>query len=182
MRWVFLIVGAVLGFVGGASALLYLQARGPAGETGEMAIMFDSKNYYDTDAVISVSGTLTGPDMAYPNNTYNLTCYQELKQCWSSDIEAIGDRHIGRLGPPSVWDIRSWTKYEIVAGDDASFGCLKTTITISRGSQNVLWVEEPVNQTKPFCKDAKNEIRKFTIEDSPGWKKLNAAVAAAKHR
>ncbi len=46
----------------------------------------------------------------------------------------------------------------------------------------MLWVEEPVNQTKPFCKDAKNETRKFTIEDSPAWKKLHAAVAAEKRR
>ena len=68
---------------------------------------------------------------------------------------------------------QSWTKNEIVAGDDAPFGCFKTTITIARNSQDVLWVEEPVNQTKPFCKDAKNEIRKFSIEDSPGWKKLH---------
>ena len=182
MRWGLLLVGLLLGFVGGFSSLIYLQARGAGGDTGEMAIMFDSKNYYDSDVFVAVSGTLTGPDMAYPNNTHNITCYQQIKQCWSSEIEAIGDRHIGRLGPPAEYDVRSWTKNEIVAGDDAPFGCFKTTITIARNSQDVLWVEEPVNQTKPFCKDAKNETRKFTIEDSPAWKKLHAAVAAEKRR
>lgn len=173
MKWVLLLIGLVIGFLGGAGTIIYLQTRAAVEETGEMAILFDSKNYYDSDAFVSVSGTLTGPGIAYPNNTYNVTCYQELKQCWSSDIEAIGDKHMGRLGPPSQFDVRSWAKNEIVAGYDAPFGCFKTTITIARASKVLLWVEEPVNQTKPFCKDAKNETRKFTIEDSPGWKKLH---------
>jgi hypothetical protein len=47
------------------------------------------------------------------------------------------------------------------------------TITIARTSKILLWVEEPVNQTKPFCKDAKNETRKMTIEDSPSWNRLH---------
>jgi hypothetical protein len=34
-----------------------------------------------------------------PNNTLNITCYQQMKQCWSSEVEAIGDKHIGRLAP-----------------------------------------------------------------------------------
>ncbi|MBB4373322.1 hypothetical protein GGD63_006144 [Bradyrhizobium sp. cir1] len=174
MRWVFLLAGLLLGFVGGAGTIIYLQTRTAGGaESGEMAIHFDQKMYYDSDAFVVVSGTLTGPDMAYPNNTYNVSCYQELKQCWSSNVEAIGERQIGRLGPPSEFDIRSWTKNEIVAGYDSPFGCYKTTITISRTSQVLLWVEEPVNQTKPFCKDAKKVIRKMTIEDSPSWKRLH---------
>jgi hypothetical protein len=174
MKWGLLVVGLVIGFVGGAGTIIYFQARMAAGaESGEMAIHFDKKMYYDTDSFVVVSGTLTGPDMAYPNNTYNVSCYQELKQCWSSNVEAIGEKQIGRLGPPSEFDIRSWTKNEIVAGYDSPFGCVKTTITISRTSQVLLWVEEPVNQTKPFCKDARNATRKMTIEDSPGWKRLN---------
>src|ERR1700730_13658012 len=48
----------------------------------------------------------------------------------------------------------------------------KTTITIARSTKEALWVEEPINQTKPFCKESKNEIRKFSIEDSPAWKKV----------
>jgi hypothetical protein len=177
VRWGFLLVGLLLGFVGGAS-LIYIQSRSAGAGTGEMAILFDSKNYYDSDAFVAVSGTLTGPDMAYPNNTYNITCYQQISQCWSSEIEAIGDRQIGRLGPPAEYDVRSWAQNEIVAGENAPFGCFKTTITIARNSHEVLWVEEPINQTKPFCKDAKNETRKFTIEDSPGWKKINAGIEA----
>ena len=66
MRWGLLLVGLLLGFVGGFSSLIYLQARGAGGDTGEMAIMFDSKNYYDSDAFVAVSGTLTGPDMGLP--------------------------------------------------------------------------------------------------------------------
>lgn len=176
MKWAFLLVGLAFGFVGGVGAIVYLQSRSAIGGTGEMAIMFDKKNYYDSDAFVAVSGTLTGPDMAYPNNTFNIACYQALKQCWSSEIEAIGDKQMGRLGPPSVYDIQLWAKNEIVAGYDAPFGCFKTTITIARLSQDVLWVEEPINQTKPSCKGAVSQIKKFTIEDSPGWKKLDEAL------
>jgi hypothetical protein len=172
MRWVLLLMGLVVGFTGGAGSIIYLQMSG-AKDTGEMSIVFAPKNYHDTERLVAVSGTLTGPGMAYPNNTYSIACYQEMKECWMTYVDAIGAQQIGRMDAPSAYDIKSWTRNEVVAGYDAPFGCFKTTITIARSTKEVLWVEEPVNQTKPFCKDAKNEIRKFSIEDSPGWKKIH---------
>lgn len=172
MRWVLLIVGLVVGFGSGAASILFLQQRNK--DTGEMAIVFPQKNYYDSEAMVAVSGTLTGPGMAYPNNTYSIGCYRDLKECWLTYVDAIGGLLIGRMDAPSAYDIKSWTANEIVAGYDAPFGCYKTTITIERATKEVLWVEEPVNQTKPFCKDTENKIRKFSIEDSPGWKRVRS--------
>jgi hypothetical protein len=172
MRWVLLLVGLVVGFVSGAGSIIYIQMSN-ARDTGEMSIVFAPKNYYDTEQVVAVSGTLTGPGMAYPNNTYSIACYQEMKECWMTYVDAIGAQQIGRMDAPSAYDIRSWTRNEIVAGYDAPFGCFKTTITIARSTKEALWVEEPINQTKPFCKESKNEIRKFSIEDSPAWKKMH---------
>jgi hypothetical protein len=162
-------LGVIVGFVGGVSALIYLQERNKDGV--ESSIIFAPKNYYDSDAMVAVSGTLTGQGIAYPNNTYSIACFQERKECWMTSVDAIGAQQIGRMDAPSEYDIRSWTKNEIVAAYDAPFGCFKTTITITRAAKAVLWVEEPVNQTKPFCKDAENMIRKYSIEDSPGWKR-----------
>ena len=125
--------------------------------------------------MVAVSGTLTGEAIAYPNNTYSIACFQERKECWMTSVDAIGAQQIGRMDAPYEYDIRSWTKSEIVAAYDAPFGCFKTTITITRATKAVLWVEEPVNQTKPFCKDAENKIRKYSIEDSPGWKRLGGS-------
>ncbi len=115
MRWVLLLVGLLVGYVGGAGSIIYLQTRNTS-DIGEMSIMFAPKNYYDGDQFVAVSGTLTGPDMAYPNNTYSIACYQQSKECWSTYVEAIGARQIGRMDAPSAYDIRLWTKNEIVRG------------------------------------------------------------------
>jgi hypothetical protein len=159
----------VVGFVGGAGWILYSQeSKAP----NEMSIIFAKKNYFDSPDAVLVSGTLTGPGLGYPNNTYAMGCYREHKECWMTYVQAIGGLQIGRMDAPSSYEIRKWTDSEVVAGHDAPYGCFKTTITIERRTQVVLWVEEPVNQTSPSCKDAKNEIRKYTIENSPGWDKI----------
>jgi hypothetical protein len=73
--------------------------------------------------------------------------------------------------------IRKWNEYEVIASDDAYEGptawqCQKTTITISRKTKTALLVEEPINQTRPACAKADTQLHKYTIEDSPGWKRL----------
>ena len=84
-----------------------------------------------------------------------------------------GDRNEDVLTYP----IAKWSNDEIVAKDQTGplpglTGCVRTTITIERQQKNALWVEEPINQTDPFCKNADTNVNKFTIEDAPGWKRL----------
>ena len=62
MKWVLLLVGVVVGFVGGAAAVLYLQQGNK--ENGEMSIIFAKKLYYENANLVTVSGTLTGSGMA----------------------------------------------------------------------------------------------------------------------
>ena len=89
-------------------------------------------------------------------------------------IEQIGDHQIGRIDCVSIYPITKWNAYEITAAEELSdYGCSRTTITITRKSQNALWVEEPVNQTRPQCLKSYGKVRKFTIEDSLGWKRVN---------
>jgi hypothetical protein len=170
MKWAFLLAGLVLGFLCGAGGLSYLQERNK--NIGEMSIVFAEKLYYETPALVTVSGTLTGEGMAYPNNTYSIACFQDRKECWMTSVQAIGGQLIGRMDAPYEYGIRKWSPYEVVAGDDGSFGCFKTTITIDRQSEQILWVEEPVNQTQVMCAKSENKIRKYTIESSPGWTKI----------
>jgi hypothetical protein len=167
MKFVLLLVGAVVGFLAGAGSLLYLQGQR---QPNEMSIVFDNKNFYDSEAFVTVSGTLTGDGLAYPNNTYSIACFKDRKECWISSVRAIGGMLIGRMDAPYEYEIRKWTPYEVVAVYDGTFGCFKTTITIERKTENALWVEEPMNQAQPQCKDAETKVRKYTIE-SPGLKK-----------
>jgi hypothetical protein len=66
MRSVLFLVGLVLGFLGGVGTIIYLQQRNK--DTGEMSIVFAKKNYYETPEMVTVSGTLTGEGLGYPNN------------------------------------------------------------------------------------------------------------------
>jgi hypothetical protein len=170
MRWVSLLVGLVIGFLGGAGSLIYLQERNK--DTGEMSIIFAPKNYYETEDVVTISGTLTGQGIGYPNNTYSLACFKDRKECWISSVEAIGGLQIGRMGAPYEYEVSKWTPYEVIAVYDGMFSCFKTTITIERKTQELLWVEEPINQAQPQCKNAEPKIRKYTLESSPGWVRI----------
>src|ERR1700736_4843025 len=98
MRAVLFIVGLLIGAVCGAGGITYLQERNK--DKGEMSIVFAPKNYYESPAVVTVSGTLTGEGLAYPNNTYSIACIQERKECWMASVQAIGGQQVGRMDAP----------------------------------------------------------------------------------
>ena len=49
--------------------------------------------------------------------------------------------------------------------------CARITITLDRTTQNVLWVETPINQTEIACKNADSSVRKATLEASLFWRR-----------
>jgi hypothetical protein len=156
----------------GVSYLYIEQLRKPA--PSENDIVFGQKFYYEygNDERVYVTGTMTGEGLAYPNNTTAVTCYKERKHCLYTSVEAIGGNQIGRMDAPSEYDVVKWDKNEIVAVEESMFSCRKTTITIARKLQQAVRVEEPINQTKPDCVKSSTAISKYTIESSPGWKKI----------
>jgi hypothetical protein len=170
MKWVPFIVGLLIGGIGGAGGVLYLVASNKT--AAETDVVFAQKNFYDGEEMIGLSGTMTGAGIAYPNNSYSIGCYRDRKECWLTSVEQIGRNLMGRMDAPYAYEISKWTPNEVIAGADGSLGCFKTTITIGRKTQDVLWVEEPVNQTQPRCKNADTKIRKYSFDDSPGWKKI----------
>jgi hypothetical protein len=170
------ICGFLLGVVGAIGTLIYWEARKPP--PPEDQLVFAEKNFYDSKmdgefGYVGISGTLTGKGMGYANNTYAVSCIRTYKACFVSYVQQIGHEQIGRMENPSPYPIVKWSDYEVIAQEESNlFGCVRVTMTIDRKRETLLWVEEPINQTKPSCKDADTTIRKYTIEDSPGWKRI----------
>jgi hypothetical protein len=115
---------------------------------------------------------MTGPGIAYPDNAVGLACYKDRNYCWYTSVHAIGANHIGRMDPPREYEILKWDDDDIIAADQSMFDCQKITITIARKPQQVAWVVEPINQTKPDCIQSSKSIAKYTSESSPGWKRI----------
>ena len=136
MRWLFLAFGIVLGAGGAVSALTFLRPPKAVADQDDQ-IVFPYKVFYNSDAVVTIAGTLTGPHLANPNNTYNITCYRDQKECVVSSIKQIGHNQIGTMYAPLTYPIIKWSTDEIVAKDQTGplsepTGCLRTTITIER--------------------------------------------------
>jgi hypothetical protein len=162
-----------LAFVG-VSYLYIEQFRKPQPSGNSNNIIFGEKFYYenpDEDAVY-VTGTMTGPAIGYPNNIVGLTCYRDRNYCAYTSVHAIGANHIARMDPPNEYDIVKWDDDEIIAEDQSTVHCQKITITIDRKARQLAWVEEPINQTEASCVNPTTEIAKYTIESSPGWKRV----------
>lgn len=141
-------------------------------DSGEEHVKFAPKNFYNSEGSVGISGTLTGPDLGFKVNSYAITCIKEFNHCVVASAEAIGDNHIGRLDYPYLVPIIKWSDYEVVAQEEMPlFACYRLTFTITRKQQTALWVQEPVNQTKPDCAKSDGKYRKYTIEDPPYWKK-----------
>jgi len=137
-------------------------------------IIFAGKTFYDPGkkaAFVAVSGTLTGPGVAYENNSTLVVCYADMKECLTYSVEQIGPNQIGSLQLPISYPSLRWNEREIVAAGSAdAFNCSKLTITIVRSSGTTVWVTEPINQSRPECLKANTTIKKWTLEDSPAWK------------
>jgi hypothetical protein len=137
------ICGLLLGAIGAFGAVVYQEMyKKPEKDSIELGY----KDFQDhRDYWVRVSGTLTGENMA--NNTYGFLCIKEQNTCFISYVNEIGSNRTGRIDTYTI-PIVKWTNYEVI-----------------------LWVDEPINQTKPHCKDARTTIRKFSIEDPPQVKK-----------
>ena len=157
----------------GVSYLYIEQLRKPE-PSGNNNIIFGERFYYENpdEEVVYVTGTMTGPGIAYPNNTVGLTCYRDRNYCSYMSVHATGANHIARMDPPSEYDIVKWDDDEIIAEDQSMVHCQKITITIDRKARQVAWVEEPISQTEASCVNPTTATAKYTIENSPGWKRV----------
>jgi hypothetical protein len=82
--------------------------------------VFALKNFYDIGQAVGILGTLTGKGLAYPNNTYAVSCYGEYKACFVAYVEQIGHNQIGRMENPLAYPIVKWTEDEVIAQEEPS--------------------------------------------------------------
>jgi hypothetical protein len=136
----------------------------------EEEIKFAPKAFFNSIGDnVEVSGTLTGAGVGYPNNTAVVTCFKERNECFVITVEA-DKNYVSRVDGPGIMPVTSWTDAEIVAQDEAS--CSRTTISIERKRGGVLWVQEPINQTKTWCAKSDTRLLKWTIEDPAYYKRM----------
>jgi hypothetical protein len=140
-------------------------------------IIFDTKSFNDTgptdfgDDVVSIAGTLTGDGVANKNNSVSVTCYQDRMECLIYSIAQIGPNQVGRLDMPNIFPITNWNSDKILAVESGdTVACRKGTINIQRKTKTAVWIEEPINQPHPTCKETHTKTYHWTIEDPPFWK------------
>jgi len=141
--------------------------------------IFARKVFYAEKSTVYVSGTLTGNGVGYKNSTTAITCSKQTKKCLINTIFEIRPPksvcQLSRLGSPSSMSIVKWNDHVITATDTDfydTYSCVKTTINIDLGSKEVLWIQEPINQSALGCKDIKDpKIYKWTIENPAYWNK-----------
>jgi hypothetical protein len=167
-RWLTLLFACTTAIFG-AILIWPLLPRAAQGAPSDEDIVFSYKTFVSTQAYVAAKGTLSGDWIAYKNNAYSILCIPT--ECIVADLEQIGANQVSDIDGPVVYPIKHWTPdAEVVAEDDAL--CARITITLDRKTKNVLWVETPINQSEPSCKNVDNNIRKATLEASPYWRRL----------
>jgi hypothetical protein len=78
-------------------------------------------------------------------------------------------KYVSRVTFPGIMPVTSWTNSEIVAQDESM--CSRTTISIERMRGEVLWVQEPINQTKTWCAKSETRLLTWTMEDPAYYKR-----------
>ena len=134
-------------------------------------VVFDRKWFFPKEDHLYAVGSLAGTGKRHQNTT-QITCDKQAKECLTSAIEAIGfgDTYVqlGRLESPSRLAVVRWDAREIIASDAAalpSFWCLRTTVYIDLKSEEVTWVEEPINRDTTFCQQADPMTYRWRLED-----------------
>ena len=158
-------------------ALLAFSAYG-----SDQDIVLGPKNFYDSTGrpgpeIVYVSGTLTGEGIGYKNNSTFVACYSDQKECFIYWIEQIGEKHMSSLSPPAIIPIVKWNRIEIVASGSMDIkDCTKVTVSISRTTQDAVWVTEPMNRYKPECEHVDATIYRWHLEDPLFWKNAKAKM------
>ena len=143
-------------------------------------IVLGQKNFYDSAGkpgleIVYVSGTLTGNGIGYKNNSAFVACYSDTKECFTYSIEQIGEKQMSSLSPPSIYPIIKWNRNEVVAsGLGGIKDCTKVTISISRATQDAVWVTEPTNRHQAECEHVDATVYRWHLEDSLFWKEAKA--------
>ena len=131
-------------------------------------ILFREKAFVDDkqDNFILVSGTLVADWLAYPNNSYTISC--ERTQCIVGSIDQFGKNQVGRINV-GLFNIEIWSNNEVTAVEDE--WCMRRTINIDRTNQTVLVVDVPTNQGTTTCSQFQPITPRTATIETPQWAK-----------
>jgi hypothetical protein len=123
MKVVSFILGVAAGAIAAFGLVFYLQLQKPANENSQ--IIFAAKIFLDSKqnnefGYVAISGTLTGQDVGYSNNTYSLSCMKRFNACFVAYVEQIGRDQIGVMQDPIDYPIVKWNDSEVVAQEEPS--------------------------------------------------------------
>lgn len=163
--------------IGAAPLFFYLRTHDRTALRFGYTILFPERFFYSAEDFVALSGTLTGPDQTYPNNTYSIGCYRDRRECWLASIEEIQPHTLGQMAAPIAYQITSWSDTQIVAVSDAN-ACKQVVLTIDRAGRSLSWIEQPTSPPKNFCTDSDASTKNYSLEDSPGWKELKQRSGA----
>lgn len=142
-------------------------------EPMDQPILFGRKRFIDLPKdTIFVSGTLTGEDVGFTNNTYGIYCSNVEMQCVVVDVVQVGPNQIGDLNVPLIYEVTSWNEDLVVAFTMDAIGCRRETISLLRKAQSVSWVQELAKDNVKACEGVDKSTYRWTIEDAPGWKDI----------
>jgi len=138
----------------------------------DQTIVFPIKVFVGAKGWVAAKGTMTADWVGYKNNAYSILCLPN--ECTVASVEQIGPDQISSINGPTPYPIKSWTDDGAVVAEFVD-PCVRTTITLDRQTEAVLWVETPINQSAMACKNADTSIRKATLETSLYWRKSTTA-------
>lgn len=163
------------------SAISLLFALFPFAACGsDQDIALGQKNFYDSAGksgpeIVYVSGTLTGHGIGYKNNSAFVACFSDRKECFAYSIEQIGEKQMSSLSPPAIYPIIKWNRNEVVASGAGDIkDCTRVTISISRATQDAVWVTEPTNRHHAECEHVDTTAYRWNLEESLFWKEAKA--------
>jgi len=146
----------------------------------DQVIALGLKNFYDSAGkpgpeIVYVSGTLAGNGIGYKNNSAFFACYADKRECFTYSIEQIGEQQMSSLSPPVIFPIVKWNRNEVIASGSGDIkDCTRVTISISRVTQDAVWVTEPTNRHHAECENVDATVYRWHLEDSIFWKEAKA--------
>jgi hypothetical protein len=104
MKVLSFILGLVAGAIGAVGLVIYLPLQKPPNEDSQ--IIFAAKNFLDSKqnnefGYVAISGTLTGQDVGYSNNTYGLSCIKRFNACFAGNGRMANSLNWSNLPAPT---------------------------------------------------------------------------------
>jgi hypothetical protein len=99
---------------------------------------------------IQIIGSMKGPNLAYPVNTWKIFCTKQQMSCRTADVEQIGDGQLGEIWVDD-WTVTSWTDTAVAVDQGEPTSCAHHIMIINRIAKTVSYTSTPQNQDKNYC-------------------------------